>query len=99
MTRLTKKLPDGSFTAPDTTAALAKLALFETLCEDLVQSQLDTATALEELRHDNKTLSVKFKELLVKKLNNAHVLALVSSYGIDQFTATTPGGATSDSAS
>ncbi len=62
--------------------ALTKLSKFEDLYEDLEEKQQKISEELEILRNEGKTKSVKFKELMGKKLMNTHVLTLFKSYGI-----------------
>ncbi len=63
--------------------AITRLASFENFYDDLV-SQLDIISLeLEQLRSQDKAKSVKFKELMVKKLTNNQILILLKSYGIE----------------
>lgn len=63
--------------------AIQKLARFENVLDDLVASQIEIAGKMEILRHEGKTHSVKFKELMVKKLMNNNILILFKFYGLE----------------
>jgi len=63
--------------------AIDKLATFENMCEDLIASQSQIADELEKLRNEGKEKSVRFKELMVKKLTNVNTLILLRSYGME----------------
>lgn len=82
MSRYTVKQADGSYTAADTANAIDRLGRLEDLCDLLVQEQTQVAGQLEQMRYENKTHSVKFKELLVKKLNNSNIFTLLKVHGI-----------------
>ncbi len=64
--------------------AINKLAKFENIFEDLLSSQVKISEELEILRNQGKTNSLKFKELMVKKLTNNNVLILFKSYGLSE---------------
>lgn len=82
MSRYTVKQTDGSYTVADTAEAIEQLGRVEDLCELLAQEQVQVASQLEKMRYENKTHSVKFKELIVKKLNTSNILTLFKVHGI-----------------
>lgn len=95
MTRLTKELDIKGVYFIDnkmadhnnngyTGEAINKLAKFENIFEDLLSSQVKISEELEILRNQGKTNSLKFKELMVKKLTNNNVLILFKSYGLGE---------------
>jgi hypothetical protein len=94
MTRLTKKLDQnqGYLVEDDkiiygaagfTGDAVDKLAKFENFYDDLVASQDQISKELESLRNEGKEKSVKFRELLGKKLMNNNTLILLKAYGLE----------------
>ena len=94
MERLTKMLGNNDFYSVDDIAvdhhnnrytgeAINKLAKFENIYEDLITSQNDIFKDLEKLRNEGKTKSVRFKELMVKKLTNINTIALFKAYGLE----------------
>ena len=93
MDRLTKKLDtsNGYFVEDDkvehevnrfTGQAISKLATFENIYEDLQLKQVELSKELEKLRMEDKTKTVKFKQLLTNKLTNGNVIMLLESYGL-----------------
>ena len=56
--------------------AIIRLAKFENIYDDLVASQIKIAAELETLRNEGKKNSVKFKELLGKKLMNSYIITI-----------------------
>ena len=62
--------------------AIEKLAKFENLYDDLVASQDLITKELVELRSQGKEKSVKFRELLGKKLLNNSILIQMKGYGL-----------------
>ncbi|MBP7331889.1 MAG: hypothetical protein BWY65_01987 [Firmicutes bacterium ADurb.Bin373] len=62
--------------------AVTKLAKFENLYEDLLARQNDIAKELEALRLEDKTRTLKFKQLFANKLTNSNILTLFKSYGL-----------------
>jgi len=62
--------------------AVNKLAAFENLYEDLLQKQEEIPLELERLRSENKTKTVRFRELMVEKMMNDTVLNLFKRYGL-----------------
>jgi len=63
--------------------AIAKLAKFENIHADLIASQSQIPEELEKLRNEGKTKSVRFKELMVKKMTNATMINLFKTYGLE----------------
>ena len=62
--------------------ALARLAAFEDMAEDLQREQVTIAQTLEDLRSRGKDRTVQFKELLARKLVNNNMKLLLERYGI-----------------
>ncbi len=62
--------------------AIEKLARFENLIEDLLNSQRQIPIELEILRNEGKTKSVRFRELMAKKITNANLLDLFKIYSL-----------------
>lgn len=93
MERLTKKLNKDYYVAGGAVLrqegdsfggeAINRLAGFENMYEDLVLKQGEIAKELEKLRLEDKTHSVKFKQLLGNKLLNNEILILLKQYGIE----------------
>ncbi len=63
--------------------AVNKLALFENMYDDLIASQSEISKELEKLRNEDKTHSVKFKELMARKLTNTNFLIFLKTYGLE----------------
>ena len=93
MDRLTKMLDNskGYFVEGDkveheadgfTGQAINKLATYENIYEDLKLKQVEISKELEKLRWEDKTKTVKFKQLLTNKLTNGNVIMLLESYGL-----------------
>lgn len=61
----------------------ARLAAFDKMVADLNASQIEISEQLAVLRAQDKMKSVKFRELMTKKLVNSTTLATIKSYGID----------------
>jgi hypothetical protein len=91
--RLTKTLDNskGYFVEDDkveheengfTGQAINKLATFENVYADLQLKQVEISKELEKLRSEDKTKTVKFKQLLTNKLTNGNVIMLLESYGL-----------------
>lgn len=74
MNRLTTRTPDG-VTAANTAAALERLAQLEDLMEALQSERTEIARELEALRVQSKTKSLRFRELLARKLMTTELLA------------------------
>lgn len=64
-------------------AAIEKLAKFENIYDDLVANQIEISKELEKLRNEGKKNSVKFKELMAKKLINSNVISIFKAYGLE----------------
>lgn len=62
--------------------AIDKLATFENIYDDLLASQVEISKVLETMRNEGKMHSHRFKELMVKKLNNSNTLSLFKTYGL-----------------
>ena len=62
--------------------AINRLALFENIYDDVFKSQIELHNELEKLRVEGKTKSLKFKELMIKKLTNTNAIILFESYGL-----------------
>lgn len=93
MDRLTRALDSNHFYVVDDTKvhhdengysgdAINKLAKFENIYDDLVLKQRKISEELEKLRLDDKTHSVKFKQLLADKLTSNNILILFKTYGL-----------------
>lgn len=85
MERLTKKLDDQDNYIVDNdklNQAINKLAIFENIYEELNAEQIEISKKLEDLRNEGKMKSLKFRELMTKKLTNSAVLTLFKNYGI-----------------
>ena len=85
MERLTKKLDDKDIYIVDNDKidqAINKLAIFEDIYEELNAEQIEISKKLEVLRNEGKMKSLKFRELMTKKLTNSAVLTLFKNYGI-----------------
>lgn len=65
-----------------TGAAADKLAAYETLQENILRQQDEYAAELAKLRNEGKKNSVKFRELLGKKLMNSHMLTMFQLHGL-----------------
>lgn len=63
--------------------AVQRLAAFENIAQDIKASQEMVAAKLEQLRAEGKKNSVQFRELLVKKMNNAMILSVFMAYGLE----------------
>lgn len=63
--------------------AIERLAKFENAIDDLNAKQAEITKQLEALRAEDKTKSVKFKQLLANKMTNQNILILFKSYGIE----------------
>lgn len=91
MNRLTRLL-DGTFYAPEeffhhnehgySGEVVSKLAIFENIYDDLLIKQEQIVKELEKLRSECKANTVKFKQLLVKKISNNNMLILFETYGL-----------------
>lgn len=85
MDRLTRKLDNTeNYTVEDgnITRAINKLAIFENIYEELEAEQIEISKKLEVLRNEGKMKSLKFRELMTKKLTNTTVLTIFRNYGL-----------------
>ncbi|MDR3766916.1 MAG: hypothetical protein Q3Y08_07810 [Butyricicoccus sp.] len=78
MERLTRRTPDG-VEVSDPAAALERLAQLEDLAEALLAERGQLAQELDTLRVQGKTKTVRFQELLARKMTNREML---SRFGI-----------------
>jgi hypothetical protein len=62
--------------------AITRLARFESIYDDLVVGQSKISEELEKLRNEGKTKSVRFRELMVKKMTNSNIIILFKTYGL-----------------
>lgn len=62
--------------------AIEMLAKFENYYNDLVLKQEQIIKEMEKLKSENKTHTVKFKQLLANKLNNSSNLLILNQFGI-----------------
>lgn len=63
--------------------AIERLAQFENFYYDLINEQAKLTEELALLRSGGKEKSVKFKELLTKKLVNINTMILLKNYGLE----------------
>lgn len=85
MERLTKKLDKNNNYIVDEDKidqAISKLAIFENIYEELNAEQIVISKKLESLRNEGKMKSLKFRELMTKKLTNSAVLMIFKNYGL-----------------
>lgn len=92
MNRLTKRLGSDNFYVPDDKVkhdengyfgeAVSKLARFENIYDDLIAKQSEISKELEKLRSEDKTKTVKFKQLLANKMTNNNILILFGTHGL-----------------
>lgn len=85
MERLTKKFDNTDNYIVDEykiTEAINKLAIFENIYEELNTEQTEISKKLEVLRNEGKMKSLKFRELMTKKLTNSAVLTIFKNYGL-----------------
>lgn len=69
---------DGGFTGE----AVIRLAKFENLWEELLSLQAGISTELEKLHCEGKIHTVRFRELMIKKLTNSNILDLFLIHGM-----------------
>ena len=62
--------------------AISKLAKFENIYDDLISKQGEISKELGKLRLEDKTHTVKFKQLLANKMTNANIIILFETYGL-----------------
>ena len=63
--------------------AIQTLAQFENMAESLLKEQITIELEMKKLKDENKTSSVKFRELFSKKLTNASMLFLLEKHNIN----------------
>lgn len=64
-------------------AVLLRLAQFEALYETLLRENVEFSLALQKLKEADKTKTVKFRELMGKKLMNTQMLGVFGIHGIE----------------
>lgn len=62
--------------------AIERLAKFEDVLEAVLEEQERLGPKLEQMRIEGKTHSYQFKEMMGKKMMNAHLLTLFKIHGI-----------------
>ena len=62
--------------------AIEMLAKFENYYNDLILKQEQIIKEMEKLKSENKTHTVRFKQLLANKLNNSSNLLILNQFGI-----------------
>jgi len=62
--------------------AVSRLAGFENFYDDLVAGQNKISEEMEKLRNEGKTKSVRFRELMGKKMINSNFILLFKTYGL-----------------
>jgi len=92
MARLTRLLNDEFYIVDDDKVncddhgcsgeAISRLARFEDVYDDLVAGQNKISEEMEKLRNEGKTKTVKFRELMAKKMINSNILILFKTYGL-----------------
>lgn len=91
MKRQTKKINNNYYVANEkinqsengyTGDAIEVLAKFENYYEDLVLKQKNIIEEMNKLKAENKTNTVKFKQLMANKLNNSNNLLILKQFGI-----------------
>lgn len=80
MERLTRKQLDGSWTAASATAALERLAQYESMHEALEAEYLKICTDMERLRSAGRTKSATYRQLLGNKLSMRDLLDCIELY-------------------
>lgn len=95
MARLTKPCGNGTYTAPAQTVqqtaaglegeAITRLGLFEDFAQELWQEQKELAAELEKMRAEGKKNSVKFREMLGKKVMGSSTLLQLRMHGLELF--------------
>ncbi|MEG0752841.1 MAG: hypothetical protein RR461_03340 [Angelakisella sp.] len=94
MERMTKPLASGEFCLADlekvihtaqgySGEAITRLGLFESAYENLIGDQARISAELEKLRNEGKKNSVKFRELMGKKLVSSNTMAIFKLYGLE----------------
>lgn len=74
MTRLTTRTAEG-VDVPDIPAALERLAELEDFCEALHTEREEIAAELDALRSQGKERSLRFRELLARKITSGELIA------------------------
>lgn len=64
--------------------AVTKLGKFESFYSDLISSQTKISEELVKLRTEEKTKTVKFKELVTKKMVNNMIISQFKMNGIEE---------------
>ena len=62
--------------------AISRLARFEDFYDDLVAGQNKISEEMKKLRNEGKTKTVKFRELMAKKMINSNFIILFKTYGL-----------------
>ncbi|MGN0468914.1 MAG: hypothetical protein ACI4GY_09345 [Acutalibacteraceae bacterium] len=75
---LTTKDENG-YRCKDEKAAIERLGRIEELYQRLQTQQEEISAELSKLRAEGKTKSVRFNQLLTKKLNNVNIVATLES--------------------
>ncbi|HEX3031452.1 MAG TPA: hypothetical protein VHS59_04325 [Bacillota bacterium] len=93
MDRMTRPLGNGSYIVDADKVkcdaqgcsgeAMDRLARFENFYSDLVAGQIKTVEDMEKLRSEGKTKSVRFRELMVKKMTDSNLIDLLKFYGLE----------------
>ncbi|MHB1314751.1 MAG: hypothetical protein ACYCX2_04605 [Christensenellales bacterium] len=95
MNRITKPLDGNRYFIADESAiqhdesgysgqAVTRLARFENIYEDLLFKQSVLSKEMEKLRLENKTKTIRFKQLFTNKLMNSQIITIFESYGCNQ---------------
>lgn len=63
--------------------AITRLAKFENALDELLARQNETVKEMDRLRDEEKTKSVRFRELLANKMMNGVIIALFERNGIE----------------
>ena len=83
MERLTSKNGDEIIVAEaDTQEALRRLAAFEDVYAELMESMAAIPPELENLKAGGKEKTVRYRELFGQKMMNHHIIALLKRHGI-----------------
>lgn len=80
MKRLTKKQPDGSWTADSEAAAAERLAQYESMHEALEAEFTKICADMDRLRSSGRTKSATYRQLLVNKLEVRNLLDRIGLY-------------------
>jgi hypothetical protein len=63
--------------------AAERLAKYEAVLAELIADQADVARRLERLRDEGLSKTVRFRELMGRKLTNQYLLVLLKKHGIE----------------